>query len=155
MNSEQHRGEDWPDCPPGELSSMVARLNATERRQSMGRTLAVTAASGLIAAVGIVAWGALSTHGEPNFGGIVCSNCRPYLASHYEIAFGEGPTPDNPLVEDEELAQRVAIHLSKCKLCRAKFDMMYPGVLDPLEVAGQLSPHAVPLLADFGRRFLQ
>ncbi len=112
MNAKASKNDDWDACPPGELSRMVGRIQASRRKQSVVRGGIVSALT-LVLAVTI--WQALpSLTGETqhNYGGISCTEVQAALP-HFL---------DDQL--DEETSEKVRLHLAQCDMCRPKAEMM-------------------------------
>ncbi|NOY40258.1 MAG: hypothetical protein GXP26_00275 [Planctomycetes bacterium] len=129
--NQQH--DDWRDCPIGELSQMVGRLNAAQRQARMKQLYGKAAACVLLVAVGVFAVGTVLSS---RYGGITCPECQEHF-----VAFYDHQTKATAM--DDALASSMTKHLENCGSCRSAFEKSYPGVL-PAELSDQL---AVPIFA--------
>lgn len=129
--NQQH--DDWHDCPTGELSQMVGRLNVAQRRARMKKFYGKAAACVLLVAVGVFAVGTVLSS---RYGGISCPECQEHF-----VAFYNHQTKAADM--DDALVSSMTRHLEKCGGCRSAFEKNYPGVL-PAELSDQL---AVPIFA--------
>ena len=122
MLNDENKTDDWTPCQPGELTRMVKRLDAVERRTRHRQLARTGLLSLLLFAVGIVLVGGLGVFQEPDFGGIRCSECLVHAEDYYRHLRGE------TLMADLAVAEQMKTHLQLCDRCRDKFYMMYPDV---------------------------
>ncbi len=111
--------DDWRDCPPGELSQMVGRLNAAQRQARMKKFYGKAAACMLLVAVGMVAVGTVLSS---RYGGISCPECQEHFVEFYNYR-------TKAAAMDDALASNMTKHLENCGRCRGAFEKNYPGVL--------------------------
>ena len=116
-----HQNDDpWDACPAGELTQMVHRLDASQRRArslQVGKTALLSTA---VFACVVMVLGSFMGSSSLQFGGIDCETCQSDLAEYYLHAAGE-------LVhEDAAFVTSMETHLEQCEFCREKFHAMYP-----------------------------
>ena len=122
MLNDQNKTDDWTPCQPGELTRMVKRLDAAERRTRYRQLARTGLLSMLVFAIGTMLVGGLGVFREPNYGGIRCSECIAHAEEYYQHLLGE------TLMADLTLAEQMKTHLELCDRCRPKFYKMYPDV---------------------------
>ncbi len=162
MAIDQQTHDDWDNCPQGELSRMVQRLDASQGRARTRKFYRAGLLSMLLVAGGIVLAGSLpGLLGQPEqqpglqpglqpgqsgamLGGITCAECR----SHFAIF--QGHLAGTKQIEDADLAESMAAHLAQCKSCQQLFGQSYPGVLKAavsMPVMGPVESRLLPVLA--------
>ncbi len=115
---------DWNDCPQGELSQMVRKLNVSQTRARSKKLVQTGLLGTLLVAAGVVVGGALFAPGNTaGYGGISCTECKSHFAEYHAHLTG------SELLEDLGLATSMAAHLVECQSCRSRFHENYPGVL--------------------------
>ncbi|MEM9353243.1 MAG: hypothetical protein AAGA92_09535 [Planctomycetota bacterium] len=142
--------EGWSPCAAGELTQ-AARSAASARRQSKWTEAGPTVVACLLMSIGGLYY--ISTEDGPDlnvpdmngvgpgtglaeslvppYGGISCSACSAQFKAFHDHQL------KTVLMADADLLERVTQHLLDCKICRAKYNKMYPGT--PLkEVAREL-----------------
>ena len=127
MPSEQEPHDFWDECPPGELSRMVQRLENAQRRKRTRDLFGVAVLSMLLVSGGVILFGTLSSSNTPQgyiYGGISCGECKSHFADYHDHLTGAA------LMADAKLSESMATHLADCGLCRSRFDRAYPGVLN-------------------------
>ena len=114
---------DWQECPHGTLHQL-AKQNRTRkvriqviRKGSLVLLIALVSASGYFwLGSGSSKGGPISTQGEPNYGGIACSQVKikaiPYLANQL----------------DAITSKKIREHLEKCPLCTGHLERMRLGI---------------------------
>ena len=147
MSSDQEQFGDWNDCPQGELSRMVRKLDASQTRVRAKNLVRVGLLSMLLVAGGVVVGGSLLGPKSFTYGGITCAQCSSHFAEYKDHVTGVA------LLEDLGLVRSMATHLAHCPLCRPRFNEAYPGVLqDTASVSKWSLPRgALPLLAVYHR----
>lgn len=133
--------DDWQACPPGELSRMVGRVGARERRARFRQLASSGLLSMLLFAAGAIVVGGFVIYEEPTFGGISCTDCLGHAAAYHSHLVGDCP------MADVQLVAKIETHLEKCNCCRAKFHQTYPDV--PLEQLANTDLRFRPLLPTF------
>jgi len=123
MSSNQETYGDWNDCPQGELSRMVRRLDASKTSARNKKLVRTGMLSMLLVASGVVVSGSLLTPSSFTYGGITCAQCKSHFAEY------NGYMTGSALLEDMGLVKSMATHLASCPICRPRFNEMYPGVL--------------------------
>lgn len=123
----------WAPCPAGELGGLATRLKARDRKRQQISTLKTVGASAMVAGVLMLGVGLMRGDGIGRLGGISCNDCIAqfdnFNASQAgEVVSVEDNTVENNTVEEAMMMKRVAAHLADCKLCREKFQELYPGV---------------------------
>lgn len=113
-------GDQWDACPTGELSQMVDRLDAVQRRARSKQIYGTALASTAVFAVVVLALGSFFEPSGSNYGGINCAYCRNHLPDYYPHLTGEVE------LDDAEFVASMKVHLEKCTFCRAKFRSLYP-----------------------------
>ena len=140
QRDDHRRDEQWDACPAGELTQMVHRLDASQRR-ARGKQVAKTALlSTAVFACVVLALGSFMGSGDMQFGNINCDYCQSHLAEYYPHAAGES------VHEDATFVTSMETHLENCEFCREKFSAMHPELnttgnttrLHPLLAVGQL-----------------
>jgi len=115
---------DWGDCPQGELSRMVRKLDASRARGRTKKLVQTSLLGTLLVAAGVVVGGSLLTSNRvAGYGGISCAECKSHFAEYHAHVTGA------ELLEDLGLATSMAGHLADCQSCKSRFDANYPGVL--------------------------
>jgi hypothetical protein len=132
MNDKETTHDDWQACPPGELTRMVGRLGARERRARFGQLASIGLLSMLLFAAGAILVGGFVIYDEPTFGGISCTDCLSHAGEYHNHLIGTAP------MVDVELVGRIETHLEKCDCCREKFRQTYPGVLQDQVAASEM-----------------
>jgi hypothetical protein len=130
MNGKQNIEDDWQACPSGELTQMVGRLNARERRARFAQLASSGLMSMLLFAAGAILVGGFVIYQEPMFGGISCTDCLSHANEYHDHLLGSSP------MADVELASQIETHLEECLCCRTKFGQAYPDI--PMERLTQL-----------------
>ncbi len=136
---------DWNDCPQGELSQMVCKLEASQTRARSKKLVQTGLLGTLLVAAGVVVSGSLLTsNGTRGYGGISCAECKSHFAEYHAHQTG------SELLEDLGLATSMAAHLAECQSCRSRFNENYPDVLQA-EISISMRPtmirNPLPLLA--------
>lgn len=109
MPDEVQKTENWQDCPSGLLRGMVdARRTARQRRQ-LQAALSVTAILVAAGLLGNWAIGYLRAPSGRQFGNIACSEVQQRMPDYRAGRL------------DDELAERVRIHLENCPMCGPRF----------------------------------
>ena len=119
-NERSHNtsGDSWGACPPGELQSMVGRLNAQQRTEHL--TSFAKVAGGVAVAVLMLALGVgLLTAPDS----ISCQECLAKFEAY------NSHLTDAELM-DASSAAEMHKHLVECERCRGKFQKNYPGLLE-------------------------
>ncbi len=120
--STHQNDSPWDACPAGELTQMVHRLDASQRRTrslQVGKTALLSTA---VFACVVMVLGSFMGSSSLQFGGIDCETCQSRLAEYYPHAAGE-------LVhEDVDFVASIETHLKECEFCREKFYAMYPAL---------------------------
>lgn len=120
QHDERQHDDAWDVCPAGELTQMVHRLDASQRRARSRQVYKTALLSTAVFACVVLALGSVVGFGGSQYGGINCDFCRGHLAEYYPHAAGE-------LVhQDAAFVTSMKTHLEKCQLCRGKFNTMYP-----------------------------
>jgi len=120
MSNEDRQLDPWEACPAGELSHMVQRLDATQRRARSKQVLRTALLStAVFACVAFVA-GSLMSPASNLYGGIPCSYCRDHFTDYQLHVAGER------IQEDAAFVSSMKTHLEKCVFCRGKFNTRYP-----------------------------
>jgi hypothetical protein len=118
MTAKHNFPNDWQPCRPGEVVGLVQRLRQS-RQALVVRYRAATAALVLLAgAAGLYFVGVLPA-GEPNFGGIVCSEVQRRAAD-----FLTGRL-------EADVAARIRVHLSQCADCNRFVNGIDPQAVPP------------------------
>ncbi len=125
MHGEENTHDNWQACPPGELTRMVERLGARERRARFRQLASSGLLSMLLIAAGTILVGGFVIYEEPTFGGISCTDCLGHAAEYHNHLVGKSP------MADIELVAKIKTHLEMCASCRSKFHQAYSDV--PLE----------------------
>ena len=144
QHSNDGRGDDyedqWDACPPGELSKMVHRLDASQYRARNQQVIKTALISSAVFACVVLALGSLAGPRGAQFGGINCDFCRSHMAEYQPHAAGE------VVHQDTDFISSMKTHLEHCPICREKFNAMYPEqslsmayVLHPMFATGQIS----------------
>lgn len=121
--SENHpNAEHWQECPPGELTQMVTRLDRSQRRARHRKLAGVVLGSSAAYAAVVLALGSWMSSQGTIFGGISCSYC----VDHFE-AYSEH-LQSIRVSDDAEFLASMRTHIEKCALCRSKFQSRFPGV---------------------------
>ncbi len=144
-NSEGDAAEGWSPCAAGELTR-AAQTAAAARRRSKWTEAGPTIVACLLMVAGGFYYFATEDPAEPAgvppgaglagteippYGGIPCGVCAAQFEAFHDHQL------QTKRMTDEELLERVARHLADCKICRAKYNEMYPDT--PLkEVAREL-----------------
>ncbi len=119
-NKTRQNDDQWDACPGGELTQMVHRLDASQRRARSKQVFKTALVSTAVFACVVLAFGSVVGSVGPQYGGISCSYCRNHLAEYHPHVAGE-------LVhQNAAFVASMKTHLEKCKLCRGKFNVMYP-----------------------------
>ena len=122
--------EGWNDCPPGQLTGMVARLNTSRRNAQLRKFYRTAAGSLVVAAIAILAGVYLTT--DSHLAGLSCQQCKAQFET-YRSHLTDGPQePIAPII------RQVAAHLQKCTFCRRAFQKAYPGLLDEQKLTSNL-----------------
>ncbi|NOY29262.1 MAG: hypothetical protein GXP28_03515 [Planctomycetes bacterium] len=115
---------DWNNCPQGELSRMVRKLDASRARTRTKKLVQTSLLGMLLVAAGVVVSGSLLTsNSEGGYGGISCAECKSHFVEYHAHITG------SELLEDLGLASSMAVHLADCRFCQSRFNASYPGVL--------------------------
>ena len=112
-DNQDERQDEWRECPRGELERMVERLEAlrtARRRRQIVVTSAVIAMVGAVVVGGRQLWIGSS---EFEYGGIACSDVAVLMANYSAGSL------------DEDLAEKVRLHLHECQQCGPKFQRMF------------------------------
>ena len=141
MHGEENTHDNWQACPPGELTRMVGRLGARERRARLRQLASSGLLTMLLFAAGTVLFGGFVIYEEPMFGGISCTDCLGHAAEYHDHLVGKRP------IVDVGLVAAIETHLKKCDSCRAKFHQAYPDI--PLEQLTKTDLRLGPLLPTF------
>ncbi len=137
MSANQHQNDNWHDCPAGELSQMVGRVNTSQRQARRKQLFGTAAACMLLVAVGVFSVGSVfAPNGDFTFGGITCTECHENFAA-FERYQTEAATMN------QALALSMETHLEQCPRCGKAFEKTYPGILSS-ELSNQPT---MPLLA--------
>jgi len=123
MSGDQNGNDVWNDCPRGELSQMVRKLDAAQSLTRTKKLVQTGLLSMLLVAGGVVAGGVLFSSNSMNFGGITCTECQGHFAEYH------GHMTGSELLEDLGLVKSMETHIANCQSCRGRFDENYPGVL--------------------------
>ena len=113
-------GDQWEACPTGELTQLVDRLDAAQRRARSRQVYGTALASTAVFAVVVLALGSFFEPSGSNYGGINCAYCRNHLPDYYPHLTGE------VVLADAEFVASMKVHLEKCTFCRSKFRSLYP-----------------------------
>ena len=143
MSNDQENHDQWTDCPAGELSRMVTRLDASQSRARTRKLYQTGVLSMLLVAAGVVVAGSLFAPGGNKYGGITCAECKSHFESYH------GHLTGTAQIDDDGLTQSIATHLANCGFCQEFFKQSYPGVLNQT-VAASTRPavvHLIPTLA--------
>ncbi len=119
---DEQQNDPWEACAPGELTKMVHRLDASQRRSSRKQVYRTALISSAVFACVVFALGSIMGSGSSQYGGISCSYCRGHLAEYYPHASGQLDHQDAAFVTS------MMTHLEKCTFCRSKFNSMYPDL---------------------------
>ncbi len=138
MHGKENSHDDWQACPPGEISRMVGKLDARERRARFRQLASSGLLSMLLLAAGAILVGGFVIYEEPTFGGISCTDCLGHAVEYHDHLVGNGP------MADVKLVGRIEKHLELCLCCRVKFQQAYPDV--PLEQLATTDLRFRPLL---------
>ena len=111
----------WEECPAGELTQMVTRLDAAEQRRRSKQIYGTALISTVVFAGVVLAMGTFFDSGTTNYGGIDCAYCRNHLAEYFPHLNGDA------VLEDAQFVASMKTHLEKCTFCRAKFRSLYPN----------------------------
>ena len=128
MTTNQQQNDEWQDCPSGEMSQLVKRLNSKQKRVQSAQLLKAATVCILLVAAGVFFTGSMLDSQpildsqEPKYGGITCSQCKLHFASYRDHKTAAAPM-------EEALATSMATHLKDCNICRSFFEKTYPGVL--------------------------
>lgn len=111
MRTQVHSPDDWQPCPPGSLASFAGKEQSRQRRRFLAKLGGVASVLLLVGGTAYLAWTPRRL-GEPNFGGITCTEVRAngmaYMAGRL----------------DAGLSKRIHIHLEQCPLCQKVFREM-------------------------------
>ncbi len=142
MSGNQNRNDDWNDCPQGELSQMVRKLDAAQSLTRTKKLVQTGFLSMLLVAGGVVAGGVLFTSNSMTYGGISCTECQGHFAEYH------GHMTGSELLEDLGLVKSMDAHLAICQYCHDRFNENYPGVLSAsISISTQHVIRSLPLLA--------
>ena len=141
MHGDENTHDNWQACPPGELSRMVGRLGARDRRARFRQLASSGMLSMLLFAVGAILVGGFVIYEEPMFGGISCTDCLGHAVEYHDHLISKS------LMADVELVAMIETHLKKCASCRTKFHQAYSDV--PLDQLTKTDLRLVPLLPTF------
>ncbi|NOZ39092.1 MAG: hypothetical protein GXP24_02555 [Planctomycetes bacterium] len=119
---DRPQDNQWDVCPPGELTQMVHRLDASQRRQRTKQVLRTGLISTAVFAFVVMALGSIVGMGNSNYGGISCAFCRSHLAEYQPHVAGE------LIHQDDAFVASMKTHLENCTNCRGKFHAMYPDL---------------------------
>jgi hypothetical protein len=141
MHGDENSRDDWQDCSSGELTRMVGRLDARERRARFRQLASSGLLSMLLIAAGAILIGGFVIFEEPTFGGITCTDCLGHAVEYHDHLVGNSP------MADVELVTMIETHLKECASCRTKFQQAYSDV--PLEQLTKTVLRLGPLLPTF------
>ncbi len=141
MHREENTHDNWQACPPGELTRMVGRLAARERRARFKQLASSGLLSMLLFAAGAILVGGFVIYEEPTFGGISCTDCLAHAVEYHDHLLGKSS------MTDVELVAMIETHLKKCDHCRTRFLKAYSDV--SLEQLTNTDLRLAPLLPTF------
>jgi hypothetical protein len=105
MSKKNTATDDWKPCSPGSLAGFAGKERTRQRRHFLVKASGVSAVLLLVGTVAFLNLGP-DRLGEPNFGGITCTNVRAnamqYMAGNLEA----------------DLTQRIRVHLEQCPDCQ-------------------------------------
>lgn len=122
-HQQQAENEAWGPCPEGELQGMAQRLRAADVRQSRMATVKTFGTSAAVVACLVVGVGLLTAGGSDGLGNISCLECYGAFDAYHVHVTADGPM-------EASFASAMNEHLVNCPICRPKFEVRYPGVLE-------------------------
>lgn len=166
MPSGDEHNEQWEACPSGQLTGMVRRLEASQRRAQRKQVFNTALLSTAVFAIVVLAAGTWMGPASTSYGGIRCSVCRAnfdayntHLSSR-QLVLGEGGLKElapadavNGELAGSDLGNgklgnmnaafitSMQIHLEKCSFCRERFQAKYPD--QPLTASARRQPAVV------------
>ncbi len=114
------QSDEWQQCPSGELTKMVHRLDASQRRSRNRQVLRTATMSTALFAGVVIALGSWMSARDASYGGISCSQCRDGMAEYHSSVAGEFK------MADSAFATSMRTHLNQCTFCRSRFEALYP-----------------------------
>lgn len=127
MSANDRSSADWKPCPPGSLVGFAGQERSRQRRQFLKKAGGFAAVLLLAVSGSYLAWGP-GRRGEPNFGGIVCTDVRANAMQY--MAGGL----------DADLTQRIRVHLEQCPECQRFWKEMTGNAMK--QVALAIPPHS-------------
>jgi len=123
MSGDENGSDDWKDCPQGQLTQMVRKLDASRSLAQTKKLVQTGLLSMLLVAGVVVVGGGLFTSNAMTYGGITCTECQGHFAAYH------GHMAGSELLEDLGLVKSMDMHLANCQYCQDRFNENYPGVL--------------------------
>jgi len=120
--NDDHRNDNpWEVCPTGELTQMVHRLDASQRRARSKQVYGTALVSTGVFACVVLALGSFMGPSGNHYGDISCSTCRNHIPDYALHLTGE------LVLENVDLVASMKTHLEKCSFCRARYNALYPN----------------------------
>jgi hypothetical protein len=118
MNTPLLENDLWRECPEGQLHQFAKQDRSRKFRKHVTQTATYAMMLCLVSVAGFL-WlsrdGNTSTRGEPNYGGIVCSEVTRQASS---FALNE---------LDEATARKIEAHIKQCPLCANHIERIRTG----------------------------
>lgn len=125
----------WAPCSEGELQGVAQRLRAADKRRDQAAMLKTLGTSAAVMACMVVGVGLLMRPHD-NLGGITCLECYAAFDDYHVHLTNEGTLGQSRL--DPGFAEAMKEHLTNCPVCRPKFEVRYPELLEQAGIlAGQ------------------